>query len=364
MPDGYSLMQGGPVFRLERRLRLDWTTGELGKPTRRFLLAALIGWVPLALLEVWEGLPLRAFGRDATTFLLALPALFAAMPYTDGRIAAAVRQLRGALTEPDLPRFDQALRYSRRFRDSVTVELLLGVTAWAVAASLRPLIAPETTARGLWRDWVSVPLLVFFLLRWTGRFILWCALLARASRLRLTVTPTHADRAGGLALLSNAQASFWPLVFALGCVGVGTGETGTQAARWATTFHYAGSQAVYAFVACAGIFAPLALFSPALLKAKQACDESLSALVTRHSRQFERKWFDVSAQTPMLGEPDFSSQADLGTAFEVARKMRWFPFSVRPTAGLLAAALAPLLPGLIARHELVTALLQLVGRAR
>ena len=82
-----------------------------------------------------------------------------------------------------------------------------------------------------------------------------------------------------------------------------------------------------------------ALASPSTISAAR---RKFSALAAWHSRQFERKWFRRRTDEKPLGAPEFSSLADLGSAFAVARRMRLFPWDRRSLLCFAAAALAPL----------------------
>ncbi len=65
---------------------------------------------------------------------------------------------------------------------------------------------------------MSLPILVFFLLRWVWIFMLWAWFLFRVSRLDLELTPTHPDRAGGLGFLGWGLASFSLVLMAVSAV--------------------------------------------------------------------------------------------------------------------------------------------------
>src|SRR5437764_6172042 len=80
-PD-FSLVLGGPLFQLFRRAHLSGSAME--QTHRRVIVAALITWLPLALLSIIQGRPPGAkliFLYDVEAhlrFLIALPVLIAA----------------------------------------------------------------------------------------------------------------------------------------------------------------------------------------------------------------------------------------------------------------------------------------------
>src|SRR5215471_16610899 len=89
----FSLVVGGPLFRLMRRLRL--TDSGLGLVHRRIFAAILIAWAPLVALTVAQG---GRAGVDQTAapllkdigfhirFLIAVPLLIAAEPIVHRRL--------------------------------------------------------------------------------------------------------------------------------------------------------------------------------------------------------------------------------------------------------------------------------------
>src|SRR5215472_13184560 len=89
------LMEGGPLFRLEKRTGLIQENVPLKK--RRAVLAALLTWLPLFILSALQG---AAFGHSLrvpylrdfsvyTKFLLALPLLILAENLLGPRLAVA-----------------------------------------------------------------------------------------------------------------------------------------------------------------------------------------------------------------------------------------------------------------------------------
>jgi hypothetical protein len=67
-------------------------------------------------------------------------------------------------------------------------------------------------------------------------------------------------------------------------------------------------------------------------------------------------------QPQLLGALEFSSLADLGTAFDVTHRMRLFPWSRRPLLSVAIAALTPLAPLLILDRQFLGLLLQLAQK--
>lgn len=370
----FSLVRGGPFFRLESRLGLAGPRSRLR--TVRVLAVTLLGWLPLLLLVALhaDAEALRAFARDFPVhiqMLVAIPVLLAAEPYIDNRLNAAARQLvaSGLVVDKDLGALEEAARAAMRKREWPAVEGLLLVVSCALSLD-RSIIGarPEwlssgpghtLTPAGAWLLAVSLPLFRFLMFRWLWRGLVWALFLFQVSRLPLALVPTHPDGAGGLQFLATCQASFAVVVFGLACSVTSYTYRGTSPSE--SILALAMPLLTFAAVALVLVFSPLLVFSRPMLEAKRRGDLQFSELAARHSRRFEERWFrrDID-EGELLEAPDFSSLTDLGTSFGVARSMLWFPFSVRAVASVVGAALLPLTGILVADRQLAAVLLKLV----
>lgn len=374
-PDDFALMRGGPFFELMRKLGLDAPEHPVRTAGARLAFGLVVaGVVPLLL--CWVEGDLRAFLSDhrvVSELLLAVPVLLAGEPYVNGRVASGVRRplFLAMLSPEDVGRFHASLVRAARVRDSRWVEGVLVLLAYGMTVLQLVLgtAVPELavrgealTAAGAWYVAVSYPLLGFLLLRWALRFAIWTAVLVRLSRLDLRLTALHADKTGGLRFLAARQASFSVVVFAVGSVIGATTPGGLSALSPDALMSYARDQVMFAAIAVLVLNLPLLAFSRKLLEARRRVGGSLSALVARHAREFEDKWLGEAAseRTP-LGVREMSTQADLTSAYEQARKMGWFPFGFRPLlAEVSAGLLLPLVPRLLADRQLLDALLRVL----
>ncbi|WP_164021665.1 hypothetical protein [Pyxidicoccus trucidator] len=354
LPD-FALMQGGPFFRLECRVHLF--TPQRDKVLARTLVIVALAWLPLLFLSMFErGTALGPLFGDLqihAQLLVSMPALILSEPYVNGRIRLAVQQfLSSHLVGVGSRRsFERAVCVAIRWRDSAWVEA--GLVAVCLGLSLLERIEPnrgwafalsggELSPAGWWYLAVSRPLFIFLLLRWVWRGVVWAGFLFRVSRLPLALMPTHPDTMGGLGFLPVYQACFAPLVFALQMV-MAAATWRTQAAGLAADpIPHIIPLAVIGVMATVVVFAPLVFFMPQLVKAKRRGDPAFSALAAWHSRRFERKWFHERSSEDVLGAPEFSSLADLGSTFILARKMRVFPWDPRPLMSVAAAAVLPI----------------------
>ncbi|MCP3061831.1 hypothetical protein LXT21_23895 [Myxococcus sp. K38C18041901] len=365
----FSLVRGGPFQTLGRGLR----GVEPGRSGLFALVLALGCWGPLVLLAWMQGgsAP-RLLVRDLQVhgeLLLSLPVLVAAGPYIDRRLGAAARQfLRASLVgERGRGALEALARRCTRWCDSSCVELLIlgwviafaWLTSpdpsrpWQVSDSARPSLA------GGWYLCVAQPLVRFLVLRWLWRGVVWAVFLLRVSRLPLRLSFTHPDQSGGLGFLAVCQASFAPVVFAVAVPVAAYSFRVNAGAITESPLDYVMPQVLYAVLACLAVFAPLACFFRPLVAAKRRGDPWYSAVAAHHSREFEDRWFQQKPEGSPLGSPDFSSLADLGSSFMVARKMKLFPWDQRGLLAVGAAGLAPLVILLMVDRQFIAVVNQL-----
>lgn len=379
----FSLVIGGPLYRMLKRVRLDGTHHEL--LGRRVALAILIMWFPLLLLSLLGGKAwtntLVPFLRDVDVqvrCLIVVPLLFVAEIVLHGRIGAAVQKFRerGLVSETQRAQTDAVFATARRWLDSVWVEVLLIVLVytvgvfgvWRNVAALQIDTWYGTFAdgrrnpspAGWWLGLVSVPLLQFLLLRWYYRLLVWWRLLWQVSRLELNLQPLHPDHCGGLGFLNQLSMAFAPFLIAQGAMV--SGQIADQiffagAALPAFKIELAAITAVAVFV----ILGPQLMFAPALARARREGLARYGTLATQYTRDFERKWMGGGApDEPLVGSGDIQSLADLGNSFETLNGMRIAPFNMRTAVQLGICLLLPVAPLLLTMISLEQLLSQMV----
>src|SRR4029077_12319238 len=188
----FSLVAGGPLYRIMRRLKL--ADSALGGLDRRILVALLIAWLPLLVLTMaeghaWSGVKV-AFIPDGSLhlrLLLAIPLMLAA----ESVIHDWMRPLAGRFIERDIivgserPRFAAAVAAAHRVRDSVYPELIIALAVLGIGTAInwqRTVVlqdstwfwalqdgAQRITLAGWWAGLISLPLFQFFLFRWYFR---------------------------------------------------------------------------------------------------------------------------------------------------------------------------------------------------
>ena len=356
----FSLVAGGPLYRLARRLGLpDPPAGFV----RLGVVIALFTWLPL--------LVLAPLGRDDTAIsflhslgtharlLVAIPLFFVAEAWFDTRSRKLIRMLvasRLARAE-QLPSLRAALLEAARWRDAWVVEAaLVVITALLILegprSDLHPAVstwrtnaAGSLTPAGWWYSLVSFPVFQLLMWRWCARMLIWSRLLWRINRLDLWLTPTHPDLAAGLGGFGEAHMALAPLSL---------GITTMLAASFAEEILYAGADVSRFALPLTGaicatvllIVAPLLTFAPRLIRVRQDGLLEYGTLAAGYVHAFDDKWIRQKAwqREPLLGSADVQSLADLANSFEVIRSMRIVPVSLFQVLLLVAVAAVPALP--------------------
>ena len=368
-PD-FSLVLGGPSYQLLLRAHLSGSALE--HIYRRIIFAALITWLPLALLSLIEGAPAGVkltFLHDIEAharFLIALPVLIAAELMIHQRMRITVKRFveRGIIRSHEVPKFNAAIETAMRLRNSLPLEICLVVLVYTVGPWVwRTNVALGTatwygvpegshlglTLPGYWYAWISLPLFQFILLRWYVRFFIWFYFLWRVSRLDLHLLPAHPDRSGGLGFLGTGSYAFAPILFAQGTL---------LAAFFANRIFYQGQNLmsfkphliVFVTFFLVAILAPLFVFTPQIMAAKRRGLGQYGTLACSYVAGFEEKWLasgderSKSRAEELLGSADIQSLADLGNSFGFVRDMRPVPFSIQDVIRLAVAAAVPVLP--------------------
>jgi len=325
-----------------------------------------------------------SFLRDFSVnvrFLVAFPILILAESRIDERWRNLVLEfLRSKLVNAaELPSFEAVIESINRLRDRVLpeavmsvaallpsllvdkIEFLSGVSNWhSLGAG-----SSDVSLAGWWFNLLSTPAFRFLLFRSAWRMFLWTLFLWRVSRIKLRLVATHTDMAAGLGFLSSGQKTFTPIVFAGGAVVAG--QVGNAIAyEGASLSSVQYDMIAYGVLAILLLVVPLLALAPALLNVKRKAPLEYGALVANHAQLFDEKW--IQGHRPpgdaILGNPDASSLADLGSSFTVVREMRVVPIDNPTLISLAVGAALPLLPVVIfatPADELIGAVIKMLG---
>jgi hypothetical protein len=365
----FSLVLGGPLFQLLRRVRLSDDALHLAK--RRTILITLITWLPLLALTVLDDsavsealvVPFVYDWEVHIRFLVAMPLLIAAELLVHQRVRGVVEQFleRDLVPAHVLERFDAAIQSAFRLRNSLLAEVAIAAVVYVVGVTVvwRYFLSLETvtwyaipsdegsqlTLPGLWFAYVALPVFQFLLLRWYFRIFIWARFLFQVARMPLKLSAAHPDHAGGLGFLGGAAFAFTPLAAAHGAMLAG---------QLASRIFYDGA-ALMDFKAEIGLMAalmlllvlgPLLFFAPALAQRKREAKREYGALAQRYVREFEQKWLrgGAPAGEALVGSGDVQSLADLNGSLSIVNGMRMVPFGRDALIQVVVVTLAPVVP--------------------
>ena len=378
--------RGGPIYRLMQRLGV--IQGEGPSVERRIVFSIAVTWMPLLIFAAIDGRALGPTPKESmlldfatyARFFLAVPLLMMADVVVGPRLTAAgLNFLRGGFVDnSELSKFSTAVARVRSRREALAPEIVIAVIAcfgawylsvdqWyaSAAVSWKSLVLPNggISLAGLWNQFVAIPFLQFFFLRWLWRLIIWTCFLYQMSRLDLKLVATHADQAGGLGFLGTAHAFFGILSFAMGAVA-------SADAAFRIYFEAAPIQSFelifVAYILLNEILfvGPLLVFVRPLLHARLEGLRHYSILTNQYNRAFHARWIknEPLPEDPLLGTADIQSLADLGNSFERVRAMRDFPFGARLILQIAVMSALPALPLLLLVVP-VTQILKVLGEA-
>lgn len=358
--------------------RLGMALARASWPRMAFF-AIAVTWVPIIVLSIVEW---RATGKLPALvvsyslhakLLVAIPVMFAAEPVLHMRTCRCIDRIVDERWVEPLPEVLALTTAAERRRDSTTAEvLLLALAVVTSQALLWGLLQPlgvdrgrglaNTTAAAVWNGAVALSVYQFLLYRWLWRWAIWSRLLWGLSRLKLRALPTHPDKQGGLGFLAETSAGFAVVIFAVSAV---------QASVWADKVSFANVSvmsfkpeiAVLLAAAFLVTLGPLVFFVRPLWLARFQAVREYGRLAADHARMFHARWVQRGEREGLLGSPDVSSLADMGTSYDFVRVMRPFPLSLYTILIIALAVLVPMIPLALMEVPLVELLRKLSGVA-
>jgi hypothetical protein len=367
--EAFSLVRGGPLFQLLRRVHLS--DDALMLVQRRILVIVLLTWLPLLVLSglerhVLSGTVTVPFLLDLEThirFLVAVPLLIAAELVVDQRLRPVAGQFleRQIAPQSAMTRLNAAIAAASRLRDSVIAEGLLIAAVYSVGVLIiwRHYVAfnigtwyavPATdgvklSSAGMWYGYVSLPIFQFLMCRWYFRMAVWARFLWQVSRIDLNLLPAHPDRTAGLGFLANTINAFGLLALAHAALLAGFLANRIFFLGIALPDFKAEIAILVIFLLCL-VVGPLTVFAPQLARAKAIGNLEYGVLAERYVREFDAKWLRGGAPVgePFVGSADIQSLADLGNSLAVVRTMRIAPVTKEAVIQFVITILLPIAP--------------------
>jgi hypothetical protein len=376
----FSLVQGGPLFRLLVRTHLSQPSMDL--LVRRIMFAVAITWLPLLVLSALSGdavggssMPYQYDVGAPARFLLALPLLLVAEVVVHKRLKVTMTSFldQGLITPEDRPRFEEMIASAMRLRNSVVAEILVIVLTLVAGHFLNArYVALQTVTwyatpvgdqfqlnpAGYWYVFVSLMLARFLIFRWYFRIFIWWRLLWQISRrIKLNLNALHPDEAGGLGILTGSAHAMMPILIAH-TVGISGALCGKILYEGATLPQYKLEIVAWVLYLMCLVLAPMFFFTPQLAQARRTQTLEYSQVAARYVSDFRRKWIDgpEPKDQALLGSADIQSLGDLSTSFSVAKGMGVVPFGrtmLMQMAIVIALPFAPLLLTMISLEQLV-----------
>jgi hypothetical protein len=353
----------------------------------RVIFLIVVTWVPILLLSLaskhaFKGVvdvPLLQDPSSYGRFLFVLPLLELAEIVVALSLAVQSRQFVDSDIVPESERahFYRAMEKAIRLRSSGLAETTIAVLAFVVSITARMTIrlydqstwvhdGKSITPAGWWYTAVSLPILLFFLLRWVYVYGLWSWFLFRVSKLELELTPTHPDHAGGLGFIGWGLVCFSSVLTAVSAVfsaGFAYEIIHRNQSLDSLKYHVI----VFVVLALAVLYAPLVVFSGKLSRCRFRGLLDYSSLVLRHDRAFDKKWIEnpsAATNETLLGSSDIQSAADIATVYEHVYEMRLVPFDAKAFAVVMVSVLLPMIPliaTVVPLNEIFAKLFELVA---
>lgn len=218
--------------------------------------------------------------------------------------------------------------------------------------------ADSLSLAGWWIICVSAPLLLFLLLHWLWRFIIWINFIIKVSRIKLELQPAHPDEVGGLGLLTGAQLSFAWIFMAVGTM---------MSSTIASEVIHAGRSLADAKLEILGfvltcfvlITVPLCTFSGQLYKTRRRGLKYYSELGHTLTKTFNSNWIDNKDKDKgekLITAVDPSAVADYSVIYETIRGMGVFPLTRQKALRLLIMLIVPFVPLVFTQFSLREAL--------
>jgi hypothetical protein len=376
-----SLIRGDALFRLQRRIGLIPVEG-LGVG-RRALLLALVTWLPIAIWAVVSGRALGGVNEPLlwhygvhVRCLVAIPLMVLAEATAHGVTARLLPSLlrSGTVPESERTRFLGVVHGVVRLRDGARPWIVIAgvIVAWTllppIAVDSHELVWAQEGGPldlgfgGWWYLYVARPIFFALVLAWIWRLALLGLLLARVSRLDLSLVPTHPDRVGGLAFLQRLPTGFAPVV--LGLSAVFSARVAHDVLHHGVHLSALRLPMIGFFVLVLVLFlAPLLVFTPRLLAAKREARPEYGALVGEHGRLVHRRWIlrEPVGEDSLLAAPEIGPVADTLALYEAVRKMRPVLIDLQSVLALAVPAALPMIAVLAIEIPIKDILLKILG---
>jgi hypothetical protein len=370
----FSLVRGGPMYRLARSLRLIDDSGRNG---RLAALLVAVTWLPLIVL------PSIIHGYSGTwpsvvsdigvhvRLLVGIPLMLLAERSMHLRTERCIDRLAEGKWADDDEAVARIVTAGARRRDALVPEVItLGLAfagshlvVWGVLEPYGIRRGPQLSAwsdAALWYALISLPIYQFLVYRWLWRWGIWVWMLRKLSQLRLRPIATHPDCQGGLSFLTEPSVALAWVILATAAV---------QAGVWANQVVYDGAAlrsfrnelAVLVVLAILLAFGPLFMFTPTMWRTRFLAIRQYQELATAHSRWFHARWIERRDLEDLFGNGDISAQCDLASVYAEMTRMRLIPIGPRELVIMVGAVILPMIPLIMIKISFLDLVMKLGG---
>jgi hypothetical protein len=351
-------------FRFPHNLWEVLRTARAG--TRRMAaIAFATAWLPVILLAALHGAAsLKSFLFDfaaQSRLFVVIPLLVFTEPLLIARLDAVARHFVDAdlVKKEDLFRFEEAFTALGRRGNLLATRIVAVLMIYSFVAYAMPYLkmavlpvwcyrtdaGGELSSAGSWYVLISLPLMLYLLLRWVWRQLLWSWFLVSVSRLDLQLISAHPDLMGGLGFVETYLRGYLPFGFAIGVIVAG-GVANRMVHLHLPLFAFRYEPVIVVAFVLALCVAPLSAFLDLLLRTRRRGIFDYGSLAASLGHQFEDKWLvpDHKLDVSILEVPDFSATIDLYSVVSNVRQIRIFPVGVQSLSQLVVATLLPAIP--------------------
>jgi hypothetical protein len=362
----FSIIRDDFAYRVQRRLGLIPANG-LGI-VRRAIFWSMVAWLPTIIWAFFSGLltrhvtnePLLGHFGIHVRFLVGVPLLIIAGGVVHSAMYRLLPQFvtAGIVPTQELPRLRHIVSNISNLR-SASIPWLIIFSLVAARATVGDVLhhAHEiewaVTGAGAnarfgfgawWFLYVGRPIYLTLQLAWIWRVILIFLLFQRIAGLKLSLIPTHPDRAGGLGFLAGFPGAFAPIMLATTVVLAGMFAHDV-------VYHGVSVQSLYGemgtlvAILILLFLSPMLAFSCILARARRRALLDYGALVSRHGRLVHQRWIDKQniLEDRVLDAPELGPLADVATMYELVKDMRSIPLAKSSVTPLVLAAAIPML---------------------
>lgn len=369
-----SLFDGGPIYALLAKAGFV-RKGLAGIP-QRIAAFIIVTWGIAVVLAALQGVLYNpkihvSFLLDYSIlarFLIAGPLLIWADSFVAPWLIHVLKHFRRIVEPEDLPKFEGYIDTAVRRKGLLWVEVALvvfsfirphltnpfglnaDVRSWSVLDSSG---VAQVTWVSQWCMYVARPLIAWLWFRWLWRYLIWSMLLCKVAALKLRLTPTHPDNAGGLGFIAVGQTKFSILsfVFATQLAGLAADAILYHGATLMSYRYIIVGVVVLGLLIFLG---PLLAFTPALIECKRRGIFEYGALSEGYVRKFHHKWIASNQESEEVEAPDdfFKYLSNHDKSYNAVNAMKFCIVTKSSIAAFVLSVLSPFAPLLLTAYPM------------